>query len=257
MEHTSIRNRIKQILKLCAPPIALAAYRRARRRRNADIPARRFDLPVATLDTLFPGIWPTSIMMNEATLDADGMMALPLRELLVVAAICKYSHPRKIFEFGTFTGLSTLMMAMNTEEETWLYTLDIDPSSLDTHEHGTGVGGFTPFEVGACFQNTPYKAKITQLFGNSLALDCSQFKHSIDIVFVDADHSYRFAMADTEKAFELVSSGGIIIWDDYIWSEDHPECSGVARTLHEFQNERQIYQITGTRLAVYLSKMWG
>src|SRR3712207_7586966 len=47
---------------------------------------------------------------------------------------------------------------------------------------------------------------------------------SIDLVIVDANHSYDFVKADTEKAFAMLRPGGIIIWDDYVWDE-HPERS--------------------------------
>lgn len=240
------------MIKQITPPLLLSLYRRIRKRDI--VPERRFILPNVMLYELFTDIWPISIVVDKAIFSDDELMTLPMRELLAIAAICKQRQPKRIFEFGTYTGLSTLVMAMNTPDESKIFTLDIDPASRDNHEHGMGIGGFAPFEVGKYYLNTEYKRKITQLFGNSLTFDFRDLLGKIDLVFVDADHSYRFAHADTENAFKLVSPGGVILWDDYIWNNEHPECSGVSRCLHELQHVRQIQHIAGTRLAVYLNK---
>ena len=149
-------------------------------------------------------------------------------------------------------GSSTLVMAMNTPSETEIVTLDLDPSERDTHKHGLGIGGFPEFTVGSFYQATPFAKKIHQLFGNSLTFDYSPFYGSIDLVLIDADHTYDFVKVDTENAFKLLRPGGMIIWDDYIWNERHPECVGVAQCLHELQESRRVFQIAGTRFAIYV-----
>jgi predicted O-methyltransferase YrrM len=73
----------------------------------------------------------------------------------------------------------------------------------------------------------------------------------MDLVLIDANHTYPFVRQDTESAFRLVRRGGAIIWDDYIWSPEHPECEGVTRCLNELACSRPIFQIRGTRLAIY------
>jgi len=252
-EMININSDFKQIIKLWVPPVVLNAYRQLRKYGSADTPKRQFDLPTVALDDLFPGIWPVMINMDGAVLIGADIMALPMAELFTIAAICQYSKPKTVFEFGTYAGLSTLVMAMNTEEKARVYTLDIDPVDRESHEHGTGVGGFSPFEVGSYYKNTPYEYKIRQLFGNSTIYDYSEYIETNDLVFVDADHSYRFAKIDTDNALSLVRPGGVIVWDDYIWSVKYPECSGVSQYLHELQQTLQIYHIAGTRLALHLN----
>jgi predicted O-methyltransferase YrrM len=242
---------INDILKQLTPPLLLTFYRRMRNRKN--FPERRFILPQVMLYELFQGPWPISIVVDKLLFRGnEDTMTLPMRELLAIAVICKKSQPKRIFEFGTYTGVSTLVMAMNTPEESRIFTLDIDPASRDNHEHGMGIGGFAPFELGQSYKNTEYEGKITQLLGNSLTFDFKDLMSTIDLVFVDADHSYRFVTADSENAFKLIRPGGIIIWDDYVWHDDYPICSGVARSLHELQGLKQLYWIAGTRFAVYI-----
>jgi hypothetical protein len=38
------------------------------------------------------------------------------------------------------------------------------------------------------------------------------------LVFVDGSHAYDYACEDSETAFRLVKSGGLVIWHDYgVW----------------------------------------
>ena len=234
-----IQERWKSWAKLWMPPILLDLYRR---RRHSVVP-RQFILPVRTLDELFPGIEDTRVSIATAQIHVQDDMVIPLTGKLTLAAICKHTQPRRIFEIGTYTGSSALAMAMNTPSETEIFTLDLDLSKRDTH---------TTFKVGASFQGTPSAKKIHQLLGNSLTFDYTPFYTSIDLILVDANHTYDFVKVDTENAFKLLRPGGIIIWDDYVWDERHPECVGVTRCLNELRESKPVFQIAGTRFAIYI-----
>ncbi|KAI95062.1 hypothetical protein T281_07530 [Rhodomicrobium udaipurense JA643] len=41
---------------------------------------------------------------------------------------------------------------------------------------------------------------------------------SFDVIYVDGCHFYRHVMLDSLMAWPLLKVGGILIWDDYIWS---------------------------------------
>jgi len=174
--------------------------------------------------------------------------------MLVIAAICTRASPAVVFELGTYTGISTLIMALNTPADTKLLTIDLDPATRDTHRHGQGVGGLGDYSVGIACHGTTQSTKITQLYGNSITFDYTQFHGAVDLVLVDADHTYDFVKTDSATAFKLLRPGGIIIWDDYIWTERFPECAGVTRCLNELSITRSIYQLQGTRLAIYIDR---
>ncbi len=215
----------------------------------------RFLLPKRALGELFPGIESTELSTPVSQICRQDEWTLPLTELLTLAAICKHVRPRKVFEIGTYTGSTTLMMAKNTPYETEIFTLDLDPSQRETHKHGLGIGGLPAFAVGSAYQGLPFTTKVHQLFGNSVTFDYSPFAASIDLVLIDADHTYDFVKVDTANAFKLLRPGGIIIWDDYVWDERYPECIGVTRILNELQQTRRCFQIAGTRLAIYLDSL--
>ena len=260
MSRSDILTKWKGWVRFWAPAGLLDLYRRKRSSHTpppyaqVSTPKELFVLPQRSLNDLFPGIEATEVRIRADEIYGRDEWALPLPELLTVAVICNHIRPRRIFEIGTYKGSSTLLMAMNTPPQTEIFTLDLDPSERDTHRHGLGVGGFPSFTVGLAYQGTPFTEKIRQLFGNSVAYDYDPFRGTIDLVLIDADHSYDFVKTDTENAFTLLRPGGIIIWDDYSWDERHPECSGVTRSLNELSESRPCYQIAGTRFALYVSK---
>lgn len=235
------------------PPALLDFYRWStnhpivRARKNAP-----FILPKRSLTQLFPNIETKEIRVPVHQTVRRHPWALPMVELLQLAAVVHHTQPHRIFEIGTYTGSTTLMMAMNTPSETEIFTLDIDPAVRETHQHGYGVGGFPKFTVGSAYLDTPVAAKIQQLFLKSSSFDFRPFYGTIDLVFVDADHTYEFVKADTATAFKLLRSGGIIIWDDYLWNERSPEDSGVARCINELAQTKSVFQIDGTRFAIYI-----
>lgn len=173
---------------------------------------------------------------------------LPLTESLTLAAVCQHVAPKKVFEIGTYKGASTLVMAMHTPPETEILTLDLPPQQRAT-KYPVDIGDITgvPFTVGELYRGTEFEPKIHQLYGDSGVFDFEGFYGKVDLVFVDGNHTYENVKTDSENAFRILSSGGVIIWDDY-----HPDWGpGVIRALHEI-TDKCLYQIMGTRLAIYL-----
>jgi hypothetical protein len=73
----------------------------------------------------------------------------------------------------------------------------------------------------------------------------------MDMVFIDADHSYESVLSDTKKAFRMVSKGGsgkVILWHDL-----RPH-SAVERAMVELSDHGQTFHIKDTALGIYLSQ---
>jgi Predicted O-methyltransferase len=197
-----------------------------------------FTLPSRALNELLPGIDSVLVTAPVTELYRPRDMVVPLAELLTLAAICRHKRPRRVFEFGTNTGSSTLVMAINTTDQTEILTLDLDRSET----------------VGSAYRNTEHNSKIRQLYGDSKTFDYAPFLGGVDLIFIDADHTYDGVKADTETAFELLRPGGVIVWDDYRWLDVHVECVGVTLFLNKFQSKRSVFNITGTRFAIYVDR---
>lgn len=240
---------LKNLLTPLVPPILISAYRRGRYgsalrdQQLADQRAREAQLvlPSRTLVELFPGIETQSVSVPATEIVRPRDMVVPLPELLTLGAICRHLQPRRIFEIGTYTGSSTLLMAMNTPEATELTTIDYETTDL----------------VGSAYRAAPHASKIRQLHGDSRAFDFSPYFNNIDLVLVDANHTYEFVKVDSETAFKLLKPGGVIVWDDYRWLDIHSECRGVTFCLNELQQSRPLFHITGTRFAVYVDRASG
>src|SRR4051812_10851892 len=88
-------------------------------------PRVAFELPAAPLSALFPGAERAEVAFPVAEARRTRDMVLPLGDLVTVGAICRVLRPRRVFEIGTYTGSTTLLMAMNTPADTELFTLDL------------------------------------------------------------------------------------------------------------------------------------
>jgi predicted O-methyltransferase YrrM len=162
-------------------------------------------------------------------------------EQFAVCAIAQLRKPTMVFEFGTFDGATTLLLARNLPSAR-IVTLDLDrvqaQSATVEDEIANARDG-----VGSRFAGSAESARIEQLLGDSRQFDFSPWYGAIDLVIVDAGHDYACASADTTTALRLVRPGGVVVWDDYTtgWPD-------VVRAVDE--TGRKIFHLAGTDLAV-------
>jgi len=72
----------------------------------------------------------------------------------------------------------------------------------------------------------------------------------MDVVFVDAGHTYPYVKSDTENALSMLRPGGVILWHDYL-QVLHPD---VTQCLYEYRLAGlPIYHLRGTTLALHYS----
>lgn len=168
---------------------------------------------------------------------------------LVLCALAQLLGCRSIFEIGTFRGDTSWLLAHNLPQAR-VFTLDLPgPESAqrarleitDVDEY------FHTWERGARFRDTPESLRIIPLVGDSATFDFSPYRGAMDLVYIDASHSYSYVRADTEAALAMLSPTGTIVWDDYTY---YP---GIYAYLNELAPtlDRPIYHLLGTRLAVH------
>ena len=167
---------------------------------------------------------------------------------LVLAALAMLLEAERIFEIGTYAGETTWVLAHNRPNAR-VHTLDL-PGPEAVASAGlelTDPEYFERWDRGRYFRGTPEAERITQLRGDSATFDFSPYSGAMDLVFIDASHSYSYVRSDTDAAFGMLSELGMIVWDDYSY---YP---GVYAYLNEIAPslDRPIFHILGTRLAVY------
>lgn len=172
-------------------------------------------------------------------------------ELKVISNLVRKWNPRRIFEIGTFQGRTTLNMALNSDSETEIITLDLPAEELATTkmEIEEGEVRYVKKEVsGERFIGHPAASKIRQVFGDSASFDFGEYVNTVDVAFIDGSHAYEYVLNDSEKVFPIMRKGGLLIWHDYTnWP-------GVWMALNELYEKdtrfKGIRHIGGTSIAI-------
>ena len=149
--------------------------------------------------------------------------SISMLEGAALAAFIQKVRAKRIFEFGTYKGVSTTQLALNLPDDGMIYTLDLPedhpaytlaiPKAEERQIAAeTGKGILIPQEL---------RHKVTFLRSDSATFDTTPYLNSMDLVFVDGAHSYEYVKNDTEKGWEMLRSGGIIAWHDC--TPSHPE----------------------------------
>jgi predicted O-methyltransferase YrrM len=158
-----------------------------------------------------------------------------LLELACLAHVVKETQARSIFEFGTFIGRTTRLLALNSPEGARICTLDL-PQERVAHQ------------IGKDYQGTPEAAKIEQLHGDTMTFDPERWLKACDFVWVDAGHDYPFVKADTENAIKMCRPGGWIGWHDYRSSRRWEGVNRYVREIHHRFNTMR--HIRGTTIVL-------
>jgi len=196
---------------------------------NSDHPPESF------LTDLFPELATRSITVS---VDVKHKFELPYGERIVLAAIAELLEPAMIFEFGTYTGSTTTLLA-DAAPRAVVHTLDLPADEI--------VWGQDVVEaIGKNFRDQPeYAGRIVSHRRNSRLFDFSPFENKVDLVYIDGSHEYPDVIEDSRNALRILAPRGVIIWDDY-----HPGCMGVARAIKKLAKTLSIIRIAQTRLSV-------
>jgi len=194
------------------------------------------------IELVFPGINKVEVNLHYTGI-RHGYISC--HELYVICAIAKYINAQRIFEIGTFDGNTTYNLALNTSPSAKLFTLDLPP---DLAQNQSAPDMALMYQSGTItgekFRGKPIESKISQLWGDSANFDFSPYYDSIDLVFVDGDHSYDYVKSDTINAVKMLrkETGKCIIWHDF-------PLLGVLSALEDSHVEA--VRIEGAKIAVH------
>jgi len=161
---------------------------------------------------VYPDIVGVTVSMGDVTYKVWNMDPM---ERFCLAAIAKLVQPERIFEFGTFDGATTLLLARSVPSAQ-VFTLDLPPEDYIAPEAVGFPRSPGEYETPHEFRGTPEAERITQLLGDSQTFDYREFVGRVGLVVVDAGHGYEAASADSENALRLAGPSGVVVWDDYV-----------------------------------------
>lgn len=170
------------------------------------------------------------------------------QDIVNLCLLTRLLMPGRVFEIGTLNGYTALHFALNSGDDTCVYTLDlprgIAPSMFVSPVDLEYVAIHRDLPK-YCFEGSPAEAKIQTLEGDSANFDFSPYENSIDLFFVDGAHSYDYVRSDSLNALRCTRPGGVIAWHDF----GRAGTNGVRKLLLELAKERAIYCVPGGSLA--------
>jgi predicted O-methyltransferase YrrM len=198
-------------------------------------------LPIVDVNDLPPPVgdlWEIKMLMFPKT-----HASISILEVAALIFLLKRARAKRIFEFGTFKGISIAQLTLNLPDDSEIYTLDLPDERLNTTfstdpEDAAiavekGKGSLVPAEL--C-------PRIQFLKSDSAKFDESPYAGKMDFVFVDGAHNFDYVKNDSEKGWRMLRSGGIIAWHDCRHQDP-----GVVRYL--LQSSFKPARISGTTVA--------
>ena len=128
-------------------------------------------------------------------------MQISISQCQFLHLIIKVSKIKKVLEIGTFTGLSTLSMALALPEEGRIIALDKNEETTKIAQN--------------FFKKANQDHKIQTIINPALETLMSIRNEKFDLVFIDADKmNYKKYY---KISLELLNNGGLIIIDNVLW----------------------------------------
>ena len=164
------------------------------------------------------------IAYNE-TLGEIKKMQIAVSQCHFLELIIKISKAKKILEIGTFTGLSTLSMALGLPEDGFLIALD------KNKETGKKALNF--------FKKANQDRKIKTIIKPALESlnEIKKENLSFDIIFIDADKGNYKKYYD--EVINLTKKDGLIIIDNVLWRGEVAEINNndhLTNIIRDFNN---------------------
>ena len=175
-------------------------------------------------------------------------------EAWIISALSKKSN--NIFEFGTCSGKTTYLMALNSNKNAKIISLtlgpdqvkNIDKEIIDNKISYRNIISESIYEK-FLFSGTAVENKINVIFEDSKKFDESKYVNKFDLIFIDGGHTYSVVKNDTEKSFKMINKNGIILWHDYVPGKQ--SAKNVVNYLNEISKEKNISNIRNTSLCVF------
>ncbi len=175
-------------------------------------------------------------------------------EAWVLTSLSKIS--KNIFEFGTCSGKTTYLFALNSPENSKIISITLKPEQInkiikkkgDNKISFRNIFNETIYEK-FLFSGSNVENKIKVIFQNSMEFDEKQYPNHFDLIFIDGGHTYSVVKNDSEKSFRMLNSNGIIFWHDYVPGKK--SAKDVVKYINEISKNKKIFHLKNTSLCFY------
>src|SRR5437870_1375528 len=147
-----------------------------------------FLVPRVTPDELFPEA--DFVRAPEILFPYPRNLSVKTHELIFLCQLVRSLRPRRILEFGTAEGRTTINLAMHAPEETEVVTVDAAPTPANS--------------VGYLYQGDPLRSRITEVLVDLTDHDWTPYEAAVDFIFCDACDSFQGVAIETAIAFSMI-----------------------------------------------------
>lgn len=140
--------------------------------------------------------------------------------------------PTKLLEIGSYEGASTcyLIDTLGSNSNIELHCIDTWTGGIEHKEGGTAQADMLAVEnrfhknVHISKSNKMYDIDIKIHKGHSdielATLLANGYSNYFDFIYIDGSHQAPDVLIDAVLSFKLLRIGGVIVFDDYLWSEE-------------------------------------
>jgi predicted O-methyltransferase YrrM len=162
--------------------------------------------------------------MNTPSFSQDWFSrSIPSWTLILNKLSERTSHLR-ILELGVFEGRSTCWLLQNHCKTPESSIVAIDSFQGGIEHQGMELGTLRKrFEANIATVESPAQVEIREGFSlPQLAKLIAEGYQRFDFISIDASHQAPDVLGDAVLGFELLKPGGVMAFDDYIWSPMRP-----------------------------------
>ena len=159
---------------------------------------------------------------------AYSQMLIGELEASLLGFLIRSIEAKSVLEFGTFTGYSALCMAENLPDDGLVFTLDINPETVEIAKR--------------YWNDSDHGHKIQSVLGPAME-SVKSLNKVFDFIFIDADKVNYLNYL--KASLEVLSPKGIIAVDNVLWSgkvvdqEDRDKDTLAIRELNDFVSKNE------------------
>ena len=146
------------------------------------------------------------------------------RERLALMTLARQERVQVIVEIGSYLGASAAAFAAGAKFDSVIYCIDTWNNDEMTDEQRDTFSDFLVNTRRFSSKIVPVRGRSTDRQITNKIRDCAK---SVDLLFIDADHSYQGVLADWKAYRPMLSANAIIAVHDIGWAE------GVQRVVEE------------------------
>ena len=127
---------------------------------------------------------------------------------------CLAKSSKNIFEFGTCSGKTTALFALNSPLDSKIYSITLNPEDLSNLSLGNIRDAKAALNNAKkesiydqfIFTNMSIKNKIKIIFQDSTKFNVDKFENLMDLIFIDGGHNYSCVKNDSKKSFRMIKN---------------------------------------------------